>query len=53
MALPTSRNDVLSGKSVIEYFNRKVGRYFVTSRTNEQALLGAQPASLCEPDALN
>ena len=45
MALGTSRNDVQPDKTVVEYFNRDVGRFFITGRTNEQALLDALPAS--------
>ena len=45
LALGTSANDPLPDKTVIEYFNRQVGRYFITGRANEQALLDAQTAS--------
>lgn len=44
MALATSRNDANADKTVVEYFNRDINRYFVTGRSNEQALLDAQPA---------
>ena len=45
MVMATSRNDAFPDKTVVEYFNRNVGRYFVTGRANEQALLDAQSAS--------
>lgn len=44
MALATSRNETVPDKTVVEYFNRDISRYFVTGRANEQALLDAQPA---------
>jgi hypothetical protein len=45
MTLFSSRNDVVSDVSIVEFFNRSVNRYFITSRASEQALLDAQPAT--------
>ena len=44
MAMATSRNDMFSDKTVVEYFNRNLGRYFVTGHANEQVLIDAQPS---------
>ncbi len=41
----TTRTNPASDKSDIEYFNRDLGRYFITGRASEQATLGALPAS--------
>jgi hypothetical protein len=41
----TSRNDPSADKLVVEYFNRDIGRFFLTGRATEQAQLDARPAS--------
>ena len=41
----TTRTSVASDKTVVEYFNRDVNRYFITGRASEQATLDALPAS--------
>ena len=41
----TTRSPLTSDKTVVEYFNRDVGRYFMTGRAFEQATLDALPAS--------
>ena len=41
----TTRTTPATDKTVIEYFNRDVGRYFITGRASEQATLDALPAS--------
>ena len=41
----TTRTTPAINKTVVEYFNRDVGRYFMTGRTLEQATLDALPAS--------
>ncbi len=43
-ALNTTRNTPASDKTIIEYFNRDAGRYFITGRANEQVLLDRLPA---------
>ncbi|MEO7252796.1 MAG: hypothetical protein ABIZ64_00985, partial [Casimicrobium sp.] len=45
LKLMTTRGVASSDKTVIEYFNRDVKRYFLTGRTDEQVLLDANPAS--------
>lgn len=45
MALGTTDNKTITSTAVIEYFNRDVGRYFITGRAAEQATLDALPAS--------
>ena len=44
-SIATTGNTPSSNKTVIEYFNRDVGRYFMTGRASEQATLDALPAS--------
>ncbi len=44
-ALVATRNLPTENKTVIEYFNRDAGRYFLTGRTDEQSALDARPAS--------
>jgi hypothetical protein len=41
----TTRDAPLTAKNVVEYFNRDVGRYFITGRPAEQASLDALPQS--------
>ncbi|MBC7711286.1 MAG: hypothetical protein H7203_14585 [Rhizobacter sp.] len=41
----TSRTTLASDKTVVEYFNRDVGRYFMSGRASEQATLDGLPAS--------
>ena len=41
----TTRTSAASDKTVVEYFNRDVNRYFITGRASEQATLDALPAS--------
>lgn len=43
--LVATRNLTTENKTVIEYFNRDVGRYFLTGRPDEQSALDARPAS--------
>lgn len=44
-ALVTTGNAPGPDKTIIEYFNRDAARYFITGRSNEQALLDALPAA--------
>ena len=41
----STRSLASEDKTVVEYFNRDVQRYFLTGRADEQALLNANPAS--------
>ena len=41
----TTRTPPASEKSVVEYFNRDAGRYFMSGRASEQATLDGLPAS--------
>ena len=45
MAFATTDNKTTTDSTVIEYFNRVAGRYFITGRASEQAILDALPAS--------
>ena len=44
-SVATIRTTPATNKTVIEYFNRDAGRYFMTGRPSEQATLDALPAS--------